>query len=136
MTSWDVLYYRLRANFDGFVSQFCNLPPPSSETEGEAKYDIGKRVLNISSSSDGLVKLDVKNLLSGKDESLLADFVIAADGAQSTIRRLVAPDFQRPYAGYFAWRGTILENAVSEESKKLFAERTTLFFMDKSYIIL
>lgn len=136
MTSWDVLYYRLRANFDGLVSDFCRSVPPREGKEGDSKYELGKRLFDVSSTSNGLINLNVKNLLSGEEEIVAADLVIAADGAQSKIRQIVTPNFQRPYAGYFAWRGTVLETEVSEESKTFFAGRMTLFFMDKSYIIL
>jgi hypothetical protein len=36
MTSWGVIYLRLRANFDGFASDFCTNPTMSGEDDGSA----------------------------------------------------------------------------------------------------
>lgn len=135
MTSWNVLYYRLRANFDGFVSEYCPKPPERVEEEANAVYDVGKRVANILD-SDGLITVDFDDLINGGGGSIHADLVIAADGSNSSVRQLLQPGLKRPYAGYVAWRGTIAENDVSEETKKAFDQKTTFFVMDRSYIVL
>ena len=36
MTSWNVLYYRFRANFNGLVSAYCPDPPADSFDDGKA----------------------------------------------------------------------------------------------------
>lgn len=135
MTGWNVLYYRLRANFDGFGSVYCPEPPGRVEGEGKAVYDLGKRVTDISY-TDGLVTVDFDDLSNGGGRSIHADLVIAADGSNSSVRQLLQPGLKRPYAGYFAWRGTVAEKDVSEETKKAFDQKTTFFLMDKSYIVL
>ena len=134
MTSWNVLYYRLRANFDGLISNHYE-KIPKNDGEGKAIYDLGKRVTNISY-MDGTVTLTFNDISTGGVGSLNADLVIATDGSHSSIRQLLIPNLRRYYAGYFAWRGIVIESAISEESKNLFNERSTLFYMDKSYIIL
>jgi len=105
MTGWNVLYYRLRANFDGLKSDYCPEPPKSIEGEGKAIYDLGKRVTDVSY-VDGLVTVEFEDLVNGGGRSLHADLVIAADGSSSGIRQLLFPNIQRAYAGYLAWRGT------------------------------
>jgi 2-polyprenyl-6-methoxyphenol hydroxylase-like FAD-dependent oxidoreductase len=41
-----------------------------------------------------------------------ADWLVAADGARSTVRDIVEPDTQLNYCGYYGWRGLIDENLV------------------------
>jgi hypothetical protein len=47
MSSWNAMYYLLRANFDGLVSNFCPNPPPLAAGDGKAIFDYGKRVTNV-----------------------------------------------------------------------------------------
>jgi 2-polyprenyl-6-methoxyphenol hydroxylase-like FAD-dependent oxidoreductase len=46
-----------------------------------------------------------------------ANIVIGADGASSTVRRLLLPEVDRTYAGYVAWRGTVKESLLPEETR-------------------
>ncbi|KIX96037.1 uncharacterized protein Z520_08292 [Fonsecaea multimorphosa CBS 102226] len=43
----------------------------------------------------------------GKEETLLADLVIGADGASSKVRDIMFPDAKRTYAGYVLFRGLV-----------------------------
>lgn len=63
----------------------------------------------------------------GDKGTLLADFVIGADGPSSTVRQILQPDVERVYAGYCALRGTVPEDQVSEAAKEAFSERFTFF---------
>lgn len=137
LTSWTLLYYRLRANFDGLRSDFCSDPPPASESDGKAIFDTGKRVIDVEL-TDGTVKLRYEDVNRDKDGMLYADFVIGADGANSFIRRKVLPNVQRPYAGYVAFRGTVPQRDVSEETNRIFDGRLSLCNMSKpkNYILL
>jgi 2-polyprenyl-6-methoxyphenol hydroxylase-like FAD-dependent oxidoreductase len=91
LTSWNVLYYRLRANFDSFRSNFRPELPTKSEEEGKAVYDLGKRVTNVIH-NDGLITVEFDNLLSGGGGVVHADFVVVADGAFSTSQRTITLD--------------------------------------------
>lgn len=135
LTSWTALYYRLRANFDGFASEYCPKPPTPAEKEGKAVYHTQKRVTDISY-TDGSVTLKFNDLLSGNDGSLCADLAIAADGSNSAIRRKLLPEVQSPYAGYLAWRGTVSEGDVSEETRKVFDGKVTVQTMPGNYILM
>lgn len=122
-TGWDVLYYRLRANYDGFKSEIVPDPPSTvSAEEGKAAFDQGKRVTNIKQESDEFVIVEFDDLIDGRRGEHRADLIIAADGANSVVRRLFLPSSQikRPYAGYVAWRGTVAEREVSDETNRLF----------------
>lgn len=135
LTNWSTLYYRLRANYDGFASEYCPEPPTATEKEGKAVYATTKRVTDIVE-TDGSLIVEYEDLISGSEPSLRADLVIAADGSNSTSRRILLPDVQRPYAGYVAWRGTVAESDVSEESRGILGSRMTMHGMNQSYIVM
>ena len=142
MASWNVLYYRFRANFDGLTSSYCKSPPEYTPIEankhGKAVYEQGKSVKNIKY-IDGSVIVELEDLLdktSGGRGSIRADLVIVADGSTSHIRQLLQPYLKHTYAGYVAWRGTVLESEVSEEAKNIFQLKTTLHATTHSYIAL
>ena len=122
MTSWDLLYHLLRANFDGLESTYVQVPS-KLQGEGNTTYDYGYLVNEVEYEEDK-VKLGFIDK-EGNEGATSADFVIAADGPSSTVRRILLPQVQRRYAGYVAWRGTVPENDVSVDSKATFVERFT-----------
>ena len=98
LTSWTVPYYELRANFDGLVSEYCTQLREEPGEQGEALYDLGKRVTGITY-GDGRVELIFDDLPTGGSECVPPDLVIAADGSNSSIRQLMLPNLKKPYAG-------------------------------------
>ena len=46
-SSWNVLYYHLRANFDGLTNSYCPSAPTEPESNGNAVYNQGKKVTNV-----------------------------------------------------------------------------------------
>lgn len=50
------------------------------------------------------------------------DLLIGADGANSTVRRLLLPDLAPTYAGYVVWRGLIDEARLPDAAKPLLYE--------------
>jgi len=48
-------------------------------------------------------------------EQVHGDWLIAADGARSTVRGIVAPEAELNYCGYYGWRGLIDENLIPAE---------------------
>ncbi|THX20164.1 FAD/NAD(P)-binding domain-containing protein [Aureobasidium pullulans] len=101
-TSWTMLYYRLRANFDGLVSKHFPAPLELASEAGNAKYDLGKRVLGLT--EDGSqVQVQYRDVATEEIKTVQADLVIGADGSYSAIRRIFRPPSERedrPYAGY------------------------------------
>ena len=134
MTSWTTLYYRLRANFDSFTSKHCPKPPEPTKTDGTAIYDLGKRVTNVGYTA-GQVEITFDDTINGRSGSLHADLVIAADGSNSAVRLLLLPELQRPYAGYVAWRGSVLEMDTSEETRQVIKGNLMVFKMPGNYIL-
>lgn len=136
-TSWTMLYYRLRANFDGLVSKHCPGPLELISKAGNAKYDLGKRVLGLT--EDGSqVQVQYKDIITGETKSVQADLVIGADGSYSTIRRIFRPASERedrPYAGYLAWRGGVLESEITQATRDVLKNNFTVFKMPKNYIL-
>jgi len=91
MTSWGLLYRFLRSQIpDQHYHNGCTLIDLDSTPDGvRARFDNG--------------------------ESVAGDWLIAADGARSTVRGIVAPECELNYCGYYGWRGLIDENRVPEQ---------------------
>ncbi|KAI1347261.1 hypothetical protein F5Y01DRAFT_329823 [Xylaria sp. FL0043] len=131
MTSWDLTYYVMRANYDGVKSTYCEVPDPVPG-HGKAVHIHDRNVTDIKEEPNdddeggGKVRVFWKSS-QGDSGSIRADIVVGADGPSSTIRKLVQPNVERTYAGYCALRGTLPENEASEETRKTCCERFTFF---------
>jgi 2-polyprenyl-6-methoxyphenol hydroxylase-like FAD-dependent oxidoreductase len=90
-TSWDAVHTMLLRHFPA------------------ERYHRGAVVNEITQSDTG-VSVDVRGF--GPVE---ADILIAADGAQSPIRRGFLPNLEAEYAGYVAWRGTVREQDMPQD---------------------
>ncbi|KAI1822197.1 FAD/NAD(P)-binding domain-containing protein [Xylaria intraflava] len=124
MTSWDLAYYMLRANYDGVESPYCDVPDPLPE-HGHAVHIHDRTVVGMTAEEAG-VRVFWKSS-QGDEGSIVADIVVGADGPSSTVRKLVQPDVERTYAGYCALRGTLPEDEASEETRTMLSERFTFF---------
>lgn len=132
MTSWDLLYYLLRANFDGAESGYCKVPEPI-EGEGQGIYEYGHLVKNVWDTGDK-VEVEYEGRV-GNSEKIIADLVVGADGPSSTLRKILLPDVQRKYAGYVAWRGTVREREASLAAQKAFVETFTFYHAPGTQIL-
>ena len=137
MTSWNILYHRLRANFDGLESVFVLKVPEPLESNGKAVHQEGQRVTNVEY-INGQVYVTYQDVISLQEYTLLADLVIAADGSNSFVRQKLMPEVQRRYSGYVAFRGTVPQSEVSKETLETFINKTTFFkgSNPKNYILL
>lgn len=134
VTSWNVLYHRLRANFDGLRSEYCPALIDAVVSDGKAVYDLGKRATRVTS-TDQFATVELNDLQAGGSQTIHADLVIVADGQNSFICPQFMPDHvEQPYSGYVVWRGTVPEKDVSEATRKLFDERFNVFAMSRGYI--
>lgn len=118
MTSWDALFYRLRANFDGYDSGYCAIPsePPSA---GHVKYLPDKRVTGFDVVGD-IVRVNYQDVQDHSEATLETSLLIGADGINSTIRKILAPRVELNYSGFVAWRGTVPEMEVSPKAREAF----------------
>lgn len=124
MTSWDLTYYLMRANYDGIESPYCNVPDPVPGY-GNATHWHDHCVTEFKDEGDG-IRVFWKTS-SGEEGSILADVLIGADGPSSTIRKILCPGVERKFAGYCALRGTLPEHEASAEAREAFSERFTFF---------
>jgi 2-polyprenyl-6-methoxyphenol hydroxylase-like FAD-dependent oxidoreductase len=100
-TSWEAIYRTLAAAF-----------PADRYHRGATLTDFGN--------DDGAVQVHIEG--HGMVE---ADLLVAADGAQSPIRRRFLPDLVSTYAGYVAWRGTLDEAEAPPELVRFFDDAFT-----------
>jgi 2-polyprenyl-6-methoxyphenol hydroxylase-like FAD-dependent oxidoreductase len=124
MTSWDLIYYLLRANFDGVQSQYCEVPSPVPG-DGTVSYEYGHTVKNIRDHRDNVEVVFVGR--DGNEASESADLLVGADGPSSTIRKLLSPEVERKYVGYVAWRGTVPESKVSKRTSDTLTEKASFY---------
>lgn len=129
---WDLAYSLLRASFDYTATDYCQTPSPLPH-EGKTVHLHDRKVTSLEKEGDQVRVLWETS--EGDRGSLVADFVIGADGPSSTIRKLLQPDVQRTYAGYCALRGTVPEDQVSPAAKEAFCERFTFFHADGIQIL-
>ncbi|KAI1778118.1 FAD/NAD(P)-binding domain-containing protein [Hypoxylon cercidicola] len=136
MSSWDALYFRLRANFDMLASDYVPCPPaliPLADEDMEAakaraRYEVGKQVVGIEQLETGQLMVHYKDQTDGgKNGKALADLVLGADGSNSIVRRTFSElgQAERKYSGYVAWRGAVPEEQVSEETRDVFRANIT-----------
>ncbi|KAI9716031.1 MAG: hypothetical protein M1828_000498 [Chrysothrix sp. TS-e1954] len=125
MTSWDLLYNVLRANFDGVCdSGYCSAPQ-TEPNDGDVLYQMDSVVDSVEKRGD-CVEVIWLNGGNGQSTSS-ADIVIGCDGPSSTLRAVVDPSAERTYAGYLAWRGTTSEAALSPRCYDAFVEKFTFY---------
>jgi 2-polyprenyl-6-methoxyphenol hydroxylase-like FAD-dependent oxidoreductase len=136
MTSWDLLFNVLRANFDaqGDPSYHYGTSTRFPQHGHKGRYLHGCKVTGLEDLGGKGVKVlyvDVE----GSEKELVGDFVLAADGASSTIRDLLSPGVHRTYTGYVAWRGTVREDQLSDETRERLGEKFTFFHANGTQVL-
>ncbi len=134
VTSWDALYWRLRANFDGYASEYYPDPPQVNfEGSGSGAFLAQTKVTSVDVQGEKVVVRFEKESQNAQQRT--ADLVLAADGPNSAIRKKAFPDSQRQYSGYVAWRGTVSEADVSPETVARFEKNVTLNLMTEDHAL-
>jgi 2-polyprenyl-6-methoxyphenol hydroxylase-like FAD-dependent oxidoreductase len=133
MTSWDLLYHLLRANFDGVESEYAKAPVPEAR-EGTTTYDYGHQVVDVDYKNTEPLSIKAKTS-TGDTVALDADMLIGADGPSSMVRKFIDANVQRKYAGYVAWRGTVPEEEVSQSATDVFVEKFPFFHTEGVQIL-
>jgi 2-polyprenyl-6-methoxyphenol hydroxylase-like FAD-dependent oxidoreductase len=101
MTSWGLIYRFLRAQID------------------EDNYHSDHNLISIKSNSNSITATF------SNGHSVEADWLIGADGSQSQVRKIAAPDVNPIYAGYLGWRGLIDERLISPKILEQIALQVT-----------
>ncbi|KAF2834638.1 FAD/NAD(P)-binding domain-containing protein [Patellaria atrata CBS 101060] len=122
--SWGLLCKVLRDAFDG----------TGGEGQKKGQYMRGARVSSIREDGEKVI-VGYSNVEGGSPKSISGDLVLAADGANSTIRQLLLPQSMRKYSGYVAWRGTVPVDVLDEETNEFFARKTSILLLKRSYLI-
>ena len=132
LTSWDVLFHRLRANFDGLeTEEYYNRSSELKGIElGRVKYETGVRVSDIIT-DNRKVTVHAERIDAKEQIVLKVDVLIGADGSNSIVRRIFLPDgIAIPqYSGYVAWRGVVSEGVVSDSTRKIFQQNINFFVL-------
>ncbi|KAF7195251.1 2,6-dihydroxypyridine 3-monooxygenase [Pseudocercospora fuligena] len=127
MTSWDLSYYLLRANYDRVDSAYLEggKLPEERPTDGQINYRYGCTVTDVIDEGAVVRVKFTKQEEDGTkvDDELTTKFLIAADGPSSTIRKMLCPEVERKYAGYVVIRGTVPEKEATQEALDVFRER-------------
>lgn len=122
LTTWSILYDLLKTH----LLDKASYP--------EVQYETGKKVHDVHYNGES-VSVVYSDVETGISDTLKADLVIAADGANSAVRETVLPSLRPKYAGYVTWRGTVPENAISEKSKSDLRNRVLLFRTSEGYAV-
>jgi 2-polyprenyl-6-methoxyphenol hydroxylase-like FAD-dependent oxidoreductase len=133
MTSWDLAYYLLRANFDSVESRYCHVPE-KRQGDGVARYEYDHIVTGLEEGEEGRARVSFRKH-DGTKGIIMGDLVIAADGPSSTVRSIFHPEVKRELVGYCALRGTVPEDEASPSAKEAFQERFTFFHTDGIQIL-
>jgi 2-polyprenyl-6-methoxyphenol hydroxylase-like FAD-dependent oxidoreductase len=121
-TTWSILYGMFKAS----------LLDRTKITS--AVYETGKLVEDVRQIEEKM-SVTYRDLINQTTSNLTADLVIAADGANSTVRRTLFPELSPQYAGYVTWRGTVPEHEISEKTRAALRDRVVLFRTENGYIL-
>ncbi|KAB5527916.1 monooxygenase [Coniochaeta sp. 2T2.1] len=126
MTSWDLTYHILRANYDGVGSPYCDVPPPNPD-HGMAIHMHDRTVTGVQKHGEGVCVSWRCTSDPSVTGTIAADRLIGADGPNSFIRSLFVPNLGRKYAGYCALRGTVVEHEASDTARETFVDNFTFY---------
>ncbi|KAJ7723102.1 monooxygenase [Mycena maculata] len=143
MTSWDKVYYVLRANFDGFHKEKFIYGPgvePSAMADDKVSYRLGHNVSSHTvdpATGSVRVQYTVGNPTTGQPliDQIEGDFLLCAEGPSSPSRLVYLPEVHRRYAGYLAFRGLIPEAELSPETAKSLTQIFTFFFARENQML-
>jgi 2-polyprenyl-6-methoxyphenol hydroxylase-like FAD-dependent oxidoreductase len=111
LTSWNLLYGSMRRHF------------PSEH------YHQGKNLVEIQQNDEQVTAI----FADGSSDT--GDLLIGADGANSTVRRLLLPSYEPRYAGYVAYRGLVNETDLDRDTAALMTERFVFYQFPNSHIL-
>ena len=110
-TSYDTLYRSLLGAF------------------GRERYHLGEEVVGDEQDEARIAA----RLTSGAERA--GDLLVWADGIRSVGRRGLAPEAERRYAGYVAWRGTASPADLSAATREVLADAITYCVLPHSHLL-
>ncbi len=97
---------------------------------GDGAYHLGEEACGFQQRGD---QVEVR-FASGA--SATCDLLVCADGIASTARATLQPQARPAYAGYVAWRGTVVEEDLSPRVRELLADSLVFQVMPYSHIVM
>lgn len=97
MTSWDLTYFLMRANYDGVKSDYCDVPEPLPH-HGKAIHLHGHKVTSFETTPYGGVRVHYIDTRSGSNDAATmdSDILIAADGHHPPSAQICSPTHDAP----------------------------------------
>jgi 2-polyprenyl-6-methoxyphenol hydroxylase-like FAD-dependent oxidoreductase len=111
LTSWNLLYGTMRRHFPA------------------ERYHQGKTLTGVTQDDEKVTAI----FADGTSDT--GDLLIGADGANSTVRKLLLPSYKPQYAGYVAYRGLVNERELDEETAAMLTERFVFYQFPNSHIL-
>lgn len=98
----------------------------------EDRYHLGHQVDFVDQTGTGELPVEV-SFSDGND--FACDLLVGADGMGSTVRSLVSPQTPTDYAGYVAYRGTVLERDLTPATAELLNDAMIYQVLNDSHIL-
>ncbi|MEM9927339.1 MAG: FAD binding domain-containing protein [Cyanobacteria bacterium P01_D01_bin.50] len=111
LTSWNLLYSNMRRHF-----------PPE-------RYHQGKTLTTLTQDDQQVTAM----FADGTSDT--GNLLIGADGANSTVRKILLPSYEPRYAGYVAYRGLVHERELDKKTAAMLAERFVFQQFPNSHIL-
>lgn len=111
LTSWNLLSGTMRRHFPA------------------ERYHQGKTLTEVTQDDQKVTAI----FADGTSDT--GDLLIGADGANSTVRKLLLPSYKPQYAGYVAYRGLVNERELDEETAAMLTERFVFYQFPNSHIL-
>jgi 2,6-dihydroxypyridine 3-monooxygenase len=111
------------------VSSFDALYRDLSQRMPDDRHRLGHAVAGFEIDDDGVT---VAMEGGGRER---ADLLVCADGIQSPARRHLLPDVRPRYAGYVAWRGTVVEHDLTDATLEALLGAITYHLMPRGHFL-
>jgi 2,6-dihydroxypyridine 3-monooxygenase len=111
------------------VSSFDALYRDLAERLDASRHRLGHAVAGFEVDDDGVTVA----LEGGRRQR--ADLLVCADGIQSPARRRLLPRVRPEYAGYVAWRGTVVEHDLTQRTLDALLGAITYHLMPRSHFL-
>jgi 2,6-dihydroxypyridine 3-monooxygenase len=111
------------------VSSFDTLYRDLSTRLDRGRLRLGCEVTGFEISADGVA------VALGDGTTERCDLLVGADGIGSRARGVLLPDVEPRYAGYVAWRGTVVEHDLTPAAQEVLLEAIVYHLMPHSHFL-